>query len=52
MTHFHPQQRFTPAALDVAFAPHCCRSDAGALRSQIDALQTFITARAQTGPPY
>ena len=37
----HPTRQFPPAALNAGFAPHCRRSDACGLTSQIDPKATF-----------
>jgi hypothetical protein len=44
MTQNHPIQQLAPAALNVGFAPHCRRSDASGLTSQIDPFETLMVA--------
>jgi hypothetical protein len=40
-----PTRQFAPAALNAGFAPHCRRSDARGLTSQIDPHQTLQNLR-------
>ena len=54
-SQFHPTRQFAPAALNAGFAPHCRRSDARGLTSQIDpnrplgALDNFGRVRPLSG---
>src|SRR6202035_1630391 len=43
---YHPTRQFAPAVPNAGFAPHCRRSDARGLTSQIDPYEPFVVASA------
>ncbi len=48
-TRIHDSAVRPPAALNAGFAPHCCRSDARGLTSQIDPKLPYTTASTNGG---